>query len=189
MRPPTTPGEHLSRNIMAASHHAGSTSTGERDVVQTHQVSSTMQDAVVADASGPLFQAVSVYEVNYTQRASSVPRGVRHLESHVEVPTSPKRKISLEQHRAGMWTRSARGWSACPSNLCHIPGFFRRGFRCSHLFLSSSMCVWCHRGHRVKQLLSRFGVKQKHPESGLSFELVVKESGRVQRKLIGSNDG
>ncbi|XGW01071.1 hypothetical protein V3C99_013768 [Haemonchus contortus] len=85
MRPPVSAGEHISRNIMAASHHAGSTATPTapdgQELLQTHQT-------------------VDVYEVNYTQRASSVPRGVRHLESHVEMPISPRRRVSLEQHRA-----------------------------------------------------------------------------------------
>ncbi|KAK6040637.1 immunoglobulin I-set domain protein [Cooperia oncophora] len=78
-------GEHISRNIMATSHHAGSTATPSapdgQELRQTHQT-------------------VNVYEVNYTQRASSVPRGVRHLESHVELPSPTRRRVSLEQHRA-----------------------------------------------------------------------------------------
>ncbi|EYB85418.1 hypothetical protein Y032_0298g1745 [Ancylostoma ceylanicum] len=81
MRPPVAPGEHLARNIMTASHHTGNTApTGEK-MVTTHEV-------------------VNVYEINYTQRSSSVPRGVRHLESHVEVPHTSQRRISLEQHRS-----------------------------------------------------------------------------------------
>lgn len=37
---------------------------------------------------------MSVYEVNYTQRSSSVPRGVRHLEKHVEVArATPEQKF------------------------------------------------------------------------------------------------
>ncbi|KAL6741661.1 hypothetical protein Aduo_014893 [Ancylostoma duodenale] len=81
MRPPVAPGEHLARNIMTASHHPGTTApTGEK-MITTHEV-------------------VNVYEINYTQRSSSVPRGVRHLESHVEVPHTSQRRISLEQHRS-----------------------------------------------------------------------------------------
>ncbi|VDL78997.1 unnamed protein product [Nippostrongylus brasiliensis] len=86
MRPPVSPGEHLSRNIMSTSHHSGALAPDGQELVQTHQF--------------PQLQMVNVYEVNYSQRSSSVPRGVRHLESHVEIPISPKRKISLEQHRA-----------------------------------------------------------------------------------------
>ncbi|KAJ1351970.1 hypothetical protein KIN20_008153 [Parelaphostrongylus tenuis] len=80
MRPPLSPGEHLSRNIMASNRQSGSAAADEREVVQT--------------------QTMDVYEMNYSQRSSSVPRGVRHLESHVERPHSSTRNISLERHRA-----------------------------------------------------------------------------------------
>ncbi|ETN77063.1 immunoglobulin I-set domain protein [Necator americanus] len=81
MRPPVAPGEHLARNIMSSSHHPTNSAPDGEDMVTTRQ-------------------EVNVYEVNYAQRSSSVPRGVRHLESHVELPNSSKQRITLEQHRS-----------------------------------------------------------------------------------------
>uniref|UniRef100_A0A1I7WAP6 Ig-like domain-containing protein n=1 Tax=Heterorhabditis bacteriophora TaxID=37862 RepID=A0A1I7WAP6_HETBA len=81
MRPPVAPGEHISRNMMSVSHHLGSNGQDGHEMLTTHQM-------------------VNVYEVNYSQRSSSVPRGVRHLERHIEVPQSPESR-ELEHHRAG----------------------------------------------------------------------------------------
>ncbi|PIC27588.1 hypothetical protein B9Z55_019795 [Caenorhabditis nigoni] len=44
-------------------------------------------------------QAVNMFELNYTQRSSSVPRGVRHIESHIEVSnmTTEEKKQQQQQ--------------------------------------------------------------------------------------------
>ncbi|NP_001346724.1 Ig-like domain-containing protein [Caenorhabditis elegans] len=47
-------------------------------------------------------QAVNMFELNYTQRSSSVPRGVRHLESHIEVSNmTGEEKKTQQQTRTG----------------------------------------------------------------------------------------
>ncbi|KJH41886.1 immunoglobulin I-set domain protein [Dictyocaulus viviparus] len=78
MRPPITPGEHMSHNMITARSRRTAAPNGQESLQRS--------------------QMVDVYEVNYCQRSSSVPRGIRHLESHVEKPHSSTRKASVEQH-------------------------------------------------------------------------------------------
>ncbi|CAI4231525.1 unnamed protein product [Auanema sp. JU1783] len=87
MRPPLAPGEQLARTVMTSSQQAGQTTTGEH-TTSTHQ-------------------STSVYEVNYTQRSSSVPRGVRHLERHFEISKSPERTLS-NLHRSDASTATTQ---------------------------------------------------------------------------------
>uniref|UniRef100_A0A8R1HQD1 Ig-like domain-containing protein n=1 Tax=Caenorhabditis japonica TaxID=281687 RepID=A0A8R1HQD1_CAEJA len=99
--------------VVASNVHGSAMSCGHVDiqkVVEMENIESSVTTSTVLDPMTSSMralgnngrnsrQAVNLFELNYTQRSSSVPRGVRHLESHIEVSnTSPEKTRQQERH-------------------------------------------------------------------------------------------